>query len=102
MQELLQEAKFIIVTSGLGNIYEIANYQIPSLFLPPVNDSQGQQLEILQQVGLINSCLNWKDFQHSINYFDEQKNVLNQIKYEIENFDKIGFLIYFKKKIMKI
>lgn len=98
MQELLQEAKFIIATSGLGNIYEIANYQIPSLFLPPVNDSQGQQLEILQQVGLINSCLNWKDFQHSINYFDEQNNVLNQIKYEIENFDKNRFSNLFQEK----
>lgn len=98
MQELLQEAKFIIATSGLGNIYEIANYQIPSLFLPPVNDSQGQQLEILQQVGLIDNCLNWKDFQSSINYFDEQKNVLNQIKYEIENFDKNRFSDLFQEK----
>ena len=34
----------------------------------------------------------------SINYFDEQKNVLNQIKYEIENFDKNRFSNLFQEK----
>ena len=69
MQFLLQQASYVIATPGLGNIYEIANYQVPSLFLPPVNDSQGQQLKILKKEGLIDNDLdNLENFIHQFNF----------------------------------
>lgn len=99
MQKMLQTASFVIATSGLGNIYEIANYQVSSLFLPPVNDSQGQQLKILEQRGLIDNQLDWSDFQCDIDYFKPQQQVLEHIKLCINNFDSDNFSTLFNQKI---
>lgn len=99
MQHYLQKASFVIATSGLGNIYEIANYQVSSLFLPPVNDSQGQQLEILKREGLIDNALDWIEFQTSIDYFKPQLDVLNDIKENIDFFDSSQFSRLFAEKI---
>lgn len=99
MQSFLQKASYIIATSGLGNIYELANYQVDSLFLPPVNDSQGQQLQILKKEGLIDNALDWSDFQCDIDYFKEQTFVLNDIKDCIDNFDSKQFTRLFHSKI---
>lgn len=99
MQSLLQKASYIIATSGLGNIYELANYQVPSLFLPPVNDSQGQQLEILKKEGLIDNALDWSEFHCSIDYFKEQLFVLNDIKDCIDGFDTEEFTTLFYSKL---
>lgn len=80
MQNYLQRTCLLLATPGLGNIYESANYEIPSIFLPPANDSQGQQLEILIEKGLINSYVDWKDLTNiEVDYFDTQLNVLNSI-----------------------
>lgn len=99
MQNYLQKASFVIATSGLGNIYEIANYQVNSLFLPPVNDSQGQQLEILKKEGLIDNALDWSEFQTSIDYFKSQLDVLNDIKDNIDFFNSPRFYQLFIDKI---
>jgi UDP-N-acetylglucosamine transferase subunit ALG13 len=82
VQELLSKASYIIATPGLGNIYEIAKYEIPSLFLPPANDSQGQQLMILKNEGLIDNYIEWNE---NINYFNNQNVILEEIKQNIEN-----------------
>lgn len=80
MQNYLQKACLLLATPGLGNIYESANYKISSIFLPPVNDSQGQQLEILIKEGLIDSYLGWDALTNKkVNYFDAQISVLNSI-----------------------
>lgn len=99
MQNFLQKASLVIATSGLGNIYEIANYQVNSLFLPPVNDSQGQQLEILKQKGLIDNALDWSEFQCSIDYFKNQLDVLNDIKEGIDFFNFSRFSQLFQDKL---
>lgn len=101
MQNLLQKASYIIATSGLGNIYEIANYQVPCLFLPPVNDSQGQQLEILKRESLIDNQLDWQEFQQTINYFKEQREVLDEIEQCINTFSFDNFSTQLKKKLHK-
>lgn len=87
MQNILSRTKFLIATPGLGNIYEAANYEIPSLFLPPANDSQGQQLVILNQQGLISNKIDWVDLNKSIDYKQSQQDVLNQIKTYIVDID---------------
>lgn len=99
MQNMLQTASYVIATSGLGNIYEIANYQVPSLFLPAVNDSQGQQLKILEQQGLIDNQLDWSEFQCDIDYFKPQTQVLDNIKQSIVNFNHAKFYNAFVEKI---
>jgi hypothetical protein len=96
MQCVLSRTKYIIATPGLGNINEIANYNIPSLFLPPANDSQGQQLMILRNENLISNYIDWEDIGSSINYKDKQKIVLNNIENQINNLNH-GLL----KKLLK-
>lgn len=101
MQNFLQKASYIIATSGLGNIYEIANYQVPCLFLPPVNDSQGQQLEILKIHGLIDNTLDWQTFQQPINYFKNQQDVLEDIALCIDEFNVAKFSEQLHHKLLQ-
>ncbi len=51
MQEVLKGAKFALMTPGLGNVYDAARFDIPTIWLPPANDSQGQQLFMLLEAG---------------------------------------------------
>lgn len=79
MQSYLQVTKFLVATPGLGNLYEAANYQMSSLFLPPANDSQGQQLNLLKENGLIDNSIDWSDLVEFIDYKDAQLKVLDSI-----------------------
>jgi hypothetical protein len=80
MQNYLQRTALLLATPGLGNIYECANYKIPSIFLPPANDSQGQQLEILINKRLVDSYISWDSLTNKkVDYFDAQIPVLNSI-----------------------
>lgn len=95
MQEYLQKSRLVIATPGLGNIYECANYDIPSLFLPPVNDSQGQQLKILINKGQIDNYIDWDFFELPLEYNLEQLEVLDYIKNNIKIVkNKIACSIY--------
>ncbi|MCB1136931.1 MAG: hypothetical protein KDK78_11735 [Chlamydiia bacterium] len=59
---LLPSVKFAIQSSGLANIYDSAAYDVPTLFLPPANDSQGQQLDLLRAHGHLDLFLDWSAF----------------------------------------
>lgn len=96
MQSLVKKSSFIYATSGLGNIYECSQYHKKCLFLPAVNDSQGQQITILYKLGLVDSFIDWSDLGFNINYKEQQKIVLRQIEKAIENFDST---LFFEKLI---
>lgn len=101
MQELIQTSSFIYATSGLGNIYECAQYQKKCCFLPPANDSQGRQAIMLNQLGFIDSFIDWSHMNQTMNYEKNQKEVLEEIKKSIINFDNEAFnkrLIQLSKK----
>lgn len=82
-KQLMSQSALTLATPGLGNIYDLANAGVNCLFLPPANDSQGQQLEILAQSGIINTSLDWGRWGCQINYFQEQAAVMNCIKEQI-------------------
>lgn len=89
MQQYLSKTYLLFATPGLGNIYECANYQMPTIFLPPVNDSQGQQLEILKEKELINAYIDWNLLQYgNIDYFQLQLSVLETINEAIHYLEK--------------
>lgn len=109
MQQYLARAKLVIATPGLGNIYECANYNLSSLFLPPVNDSQGQQLKILIDKGLVDNYIDWDYFDLHIEYNKDQLEVLSDISHNIKivknktvcNFYKENVKINISSKITK-
>lgn len=68
MIRILEDTKYAIMTPGLGNIYEAAAYQIPTLWLPPANDSQGQQLDLLFEHNVADARIDWGDVTGKINY----------------------------------
>lgn len=80
---LTKNASFVLSTPGLGNIYDLANASTSCLFLPPVNDSQGQQLEALKQNGIVLHSLDWSEMGCPINYHEEQNKVMDNIKRNI-------------------
>jgi hypothetical protein len=60
-QRLLGRSEIAAMTPGLGNIYEAAALAARVLWLPPANDSQGQQLDALRQRGLAPFAADWHD-----------------------------------------
>jgi hypothetical protein len=79
---LLPKVKLAIQTPGLANIYESAAIGYPSLFLPPANDSQGQQLDLLRLHNQVDAFIEW---DKRIDYKKPQKEVLEQIGQQINH-----------------
>lgn len=80
MYDILENTKYAFMTSGLGNIYDAAKFDIPTVWLPPANDSQGQQLDLLRKYKMSDGQIDWADIGNPINYFEEQPVVLGNIK----------------------
>lgn len=80
-QEMLASSRLVFMTPGLGNIYDAAEAKTQVFWLPPTNDSQGQQLRLLIKYGLDPLAIDWHDIldRDPINYFDSQDKVLKQI-----------------------
>ncbi len=82
VQEILSQSRLAIMTSGLGNIYEASAMEKEILWLPPANDSQGQQIKLLQQHQMIDFSIDWHhllDDEGPIDYFAPQEEVLQRI-----------------------
>ncbi len=81
MEDILARSKLAFMTSGLGNIYDAAAYDLPTIWLPPANDSQGQQLDLLAQNAMIDAALTWQDITkgEAIDYRADQQHVLSRI-----------------------
>lgn len=82
VQECLSASKLAIMTSGLGNIYEASSMSKKVLWLPPANDSQGQQIKLLKQHGMADYSIDWSDIfidEKPIDYFGSQENVMKEI-----------------------
>lgn len=82
VQDILSQSRLAIMTSGLGNIYEASAMQKEILWLPPANDSQGQQIKLLQQHHMIDFAIDWHhvlEDEDPIDYFAPQQEVLKRI-----------------------
>lgn len=81
MEDILARSKLAFMTPGLGNIYDAGAYNVPTVWLPPANDSQGQQLVLIERHGMSDAILHWPDIARDtkINYSDPQPSVLSQI-----------------------
>ncbi len=86
MQVVLQQAKYALMTPGLGNIYDAARFDTPTIWLPPANDSQGQQLALLNQSSLVDGLVDWHQILpvSAIDYSADQGAVLKSIAAALE------------------
>lgn len=80
MHDILENTKYAFMTPGLGNIYDVAKFDIPTVWLPPANDSQGQQLDLLRKHEMSDAQIDWTDLGRTMDYFAEQSEVLRKIK----------------------
>lgn len=80
VQNIIQKSELIFATPGLGNIYEIAQSKSNCILLPPANDSQGQQVNILSNEEMISVFVDWNMMGFNIDYFLKQEEVLSKIK----------------------
>jgi hypothetical protein len=69
------------MTPGLGNVYDAARFDIPTIWLPPANDSQGQQLFMLLEADMVDGHVDWHHLLpgKAIDYSAEQTGVLKKI-----------------------
>ncbi|HBR70645.1 TPA: hypothetical protein DIC20_01000 [Candidatus Dependentiae bacterium] len=87
IQVTLNNAQFAIMTPGLGNIYEAAAMKKYVIWLPPANDSQGQQIQLLRDNNISDYAIDWHeilDNQNPIDYRKPQEEVLIQISHCIQ------------------
>ncbi|NTW13882.1 MAG: hypothetical protein HGA31_02530 [Candidatus Moranbacteria bacterium] len=92
MLDILAETRYAFMTPGLGNIYDAAEYGIPVVWLPPANDSQGQQLELLRRNGMVDAVVDWSELDCPIDYFAEQPEVLRNISEAVNGVSPAGAL----------
>lgn len=86
--EMLETSKYLIMSPGLGNFYELMNVNQKVYMLPPINYSQFLQLRayLKEDVGI--SALNWDSFDWYIkveDYLEEKKGV-ELVQRNIERF----------------
>lgn len=80
MEDVLRRSRVAFMTPGLGNIYDAAAYDLPTIWLPPANDSQGQQLGSIGFAGMCDAALDWDAITGvHIRYSDPQPQVLSRI-----------------------
>lgn len=76
---LLPRVKYAAVTPGLSNIYDMSQYAIPTLYLPPANDSQGLQAKIMNMNNMADAWMDWSDIGKTVNYSNQAQAVLANI-----------------------
>lgn len=81
MEDILARSKIAFMTPGLGNIYDAAAFGIPTIWLPPANDSQGRQLALIENHRMSDAALNWPGVVSGadIDYCGDQPAILSQI-----------------------
>jgi len=81
MEDVLARTHVAFMTPGLGNIYDAAAFNVPTIWLPPANDSQGQQLKIMEVHDMIDAALDWAPVlgNAGIDYSRDQPSVLAAI-----------------------
>lgn len=85
VMDILSKSKYAYMTSGLGNIYDAARFDLPTVWLPPSNDSQGQQLDLIKAHAMADASVDWADLKLAmkINYQGKQKQVIKKIRYAL-------------------
>ncbi len=66
--DLMSTATYACMTSGLGNIYDAAAPGVPTLWPPPANDSQAEQIDLLDAAGHCDARLDWADLGLPVAY----------------------------------
>ncbi len=80
MPEFLSKAEFAMMTPGLGNIHRAAASNIPTIWLPPANATQGIQLNHLEKYGFTDASLDWSKFTDSqLDYRGDEAQVMQSI-----------------------
>lgn len=90
MQDVMSGYRVAFMTPGLGNMYDAAAHALPTIWLPPANDSQGQQLDLLRQHGHADGAVDWADVGLPITYADAQPKVMAQIAEAIGQLPQVG------------
>ena len=84
IKSLMSRSAIAFITPGLGNIYDAAEQGLPTVWLPPANDSQGRQLLRLRQEGFLCAGIDWADLGSPVNYEQSQNSVLARIATNIQ------------------
>lgn len=87
MQNVLARAKYALMTPGLGNVYDAARFDIPTIWLPPANDSQGEQLALLSAHDMVDGAVDWHELldMTPVDYSSEQVEVLRKVACAVES-----------------
>lgn len=88
IMEMIASSSFVLCTPGLGNIYETAATNTPVIFLPPTNETQGMQLELLKDANMVDADCDWGRFSEPLSYFKTPvKDLINGIAKKISKLE---------------
>ncbi|MGL4758072.1 MAG: hypothetical protein ACRCXZ_01960 [Patescibacteria group bacterium] len=86
---IMNSASIFVGTAGLGHICDSIYYQIPTLFLPPCNDSQYRQTQLLPNTDRNWDYIQWDDLgrDYDVDWDQPQKEILLQIEINIQKLE---------------
>jgi len=101
---LFNRSKYAFMTPGLGNIYDAARFDLPTIWLPPSNDSQGQQLDVIRAHGMSDGEVDWSDLPLAmkIDYKGRQTQVIKNIRYAISQVEQEDLTEVLAKEVKRI
>lgn len=104
IKQVLSQTKMAFMTPWLGNIYDVAYYNIPTIWLPPANDSQWQQLKILIENSICDESIDWPDLlkYFELDYKGNQQEIIKKIIFAVHNVQNDTLLSQFKGKFESV
>ncbi len=65
---LTSTAAYAFMTPGLGNVYDAAATGVPTVWLPPANNTQGLQAALLREHGYCDDRVDWADLGLAVDH----------------------------------
>lgn len=87
---IMKQSKYLVLSPGMGNMYETLALDQEVFFVPPINYSQFWQLENYRNTRIISGGLNWGDFgwDANISQYIEESIGVDQVMNNLKRFIK--------------
>ncbi|WP_228979239.1 hypothetical protein [Streptomyces sp. DH12] len=89
---LLRGAAYTCMTPGLGNVYDAAATGVPTVWLPPANNTQGLQAVSLARHGCCDARVDWADLGRPVDYRAPESEVVARLAAAVREADGDGAL----------
>ncbi|MFJ2606665.1 hypothetical protein ACIO13_17060 [Streptomyces sp. NPDC087425] len=77
---MMSESACAFMTPGLGNVYDAAATGVPTVWLPPANNTQALQVELLSAHGCCDERVDWADLGRRVDHRGAEGEVMGAVR----------------------